>query len=137
MPPILTSRDLSPHMMPSMLMDGISIFLTVLVLAVWALTLVVRGRTPDRVLLVGIAGLELLLVVLLIGGLVQMVQTDHDFAKGTFVGYLAACVAIPPIAVLWSSEEPSRSGTAVLLVVLLVLPVMILRIQQVWAGPVG
>ena len=108
-----------------------------LVLAVWTLILVITDRRPGIPLMVGGAGLELLLVGFLIGGLVQMSQSDRDFAKAEFVGYLIACVAIPPIAAVWGEGEKTRSGTAVLALAFLVMPIMVLRVQQVWAGPLG
>ena len=81
--------------------------------------------------------MELMLVVFLVGGIVQMVGSDQTFARAEFVGYLLGCVAIPPIAAIWASGEKSRAGTAVIAVAFLITPVMVLRVQQVWAGPVG
>jgi hypothetical protein len=53
------------------------------------------------------------------------------------VGYLLACLAIPPLAFYWASGEKSRSGTLVIALAFLITPVMVLRVQQVWAGSVG
>jgi hypothetical protein len=46
-------------------------------------------------------------------------------------------VAIPPLAFYWASGEKSRSGTLVIALAFLITPVMVLRVQQVWAGSVG
>jgi hypothetical protein len=105
-----------------------------LVLAAWALVLVIANRPPGVPLLAGAALLEALLVGFLIGGIAQMIGSDHHFARAEFVLYLLASVAIPPIAVAWAWGERTRSGTAVLAVAFLVMPVMVLRVQQVWAG---
>ena len=78
--------------------------------------------------------LEILLVVFAIGGVVQMVGSEHDFARAEFVGYLLACVAVVPVAVWWMKDEKSRAASGVLAVVFLVVPVLILRVQQVWTG---
>jgi hypothetical protein len=36
---------------------------------------------------------------------------------------------------MWAWEEKSRSGTLVIAFAFLLMPVMVLRVQQVWAGP--
>ena len=114
-----------------------AVIVVALLLAVWALVLVAMNRRPGRALYAGGAFLELLLVGFLIGGVVQMVGSDRDFARVEFVLYLAACVAIPPIAAVWAAGEKSRAGTAVIAIAFLITPVMVVRVQQVWAGPVG
>jgi succinate-acetate transporter protein len=106
-----------------------------LMLAVWTLVLVAMNRSPGLSLLAAASVLEALLVGFLIGGIVQMVGSDHHFARAEFVGYLLACLAIPPMAVAWAREERSRSGTLVIAFAFLLTPVMVLRVQQVWTGP--
>jgi hypothetical protein len=108
-----------------------------LLLAVWASGLVVAKRQPTTGLLAGGAVLEALLVGFLIGGIVQMIGSHREFARAEFVIYLLACVAIPPTAAAWGRGERGRAGTAVLAAGFLIMPVMVLRVQQVWAGPVG
>jgi hypothetical protein len=114
-----------------------AIIVVALALAAWALVLVVANRAPGLSLQIGAAVLEAMLLGFLVGGIVQMVRSSHDFARAEFVGYLLGCVVIPPLAVGWAWAERSRSGTAVLAIAFLVMPVMVLRVQQVWAGPVG
>jgi hypothetical protein len=113
---------------------AVAIIVVALALAVWAGLLVALDRPPGRALFVAAGVLEAMLVGFAVGGLVQMVQTDHAFSKGEFVLYLLACVAIPPIAFLWGVGEKARSGTAVLALAFLITPVMVIRVQQVWAG---
>ena len=108
-----------------------------LLLAAWAFGLVLANRPPGISLLAGGALLEALLIGFLIGGIVQMARSNRDFARAEFVGYLLACVAIPPVAVGWGWGERSRAGTAVLAVGFVIMPVMVIRVQQVWAGPGG
>ncbi len=114
-----------------------AIIVVALVLAAWALVLLLANRQPRLPLLVGGAVLELMLLGFLVGGIVAMTQTSHEFARAEFVGYLLATAVIPPGAAAWALGEKSRSGTAVLFVAFLITPVMVLRVQQVWAGPVG
>jgi hypothetical protein len=51
--------------------------------------------------------------------------------------YLLGCLAIPPAAFVWAWGDKSRGGTAVIALAFLITPVMVLRVQQVWAGSVG
>jgi hypothetical protein len=108
-----------------------------LVLAFVALVLALLNRSKPLALLVGAALLEVLLVGFLVGGIVQMVGSDHDFARAEFVGYLLACVALVPLALWWAWGEASRAGLVVIGVALLVLPILVIRVQQVWAGTSG
>ena len=108
-----------------------------LLLAAWAIGLVLCNRPPAVPLLSGAAVLEALLIGFLIGGIVQMAGSYREFARAEFVGYLLACVAILPAAFVWGWGERSRSGTTVLAVAFLIMPIMVYRVQQIWTGPVG
>lgn len=108
-----------------------------LLLCGWAVVLLIANRPPGRALLAATAVLEVMLLVFAIGGIVQMIASDRDFARAEFVGYLAACAAIVPAAVWWVRGEASRAAAGVLAVVFLVMPVLVVRVQQVWAGPGG
>jgi hypothetical protein len=108
-----------------------------LLLFVWALVLVLVDRPPGRALLVGAAVFELALVVFAIGGVVQMAGTDRDLARLEFVGYLLGTIVVVPAAVWWVRDERSRAAAGVLAVVFLLMPVLIVRVQQVWAGTGG
>lgn len=114
-----------------------AIIVASLLLSLWALVLVIANRPPNRPLWFALAGLEVLLLLFLAGGIVQMLGSDRDFARLEFVLYLLACAAVLPAAAWWVRGEVSRAAAGVLMVVLLVLPVMIVRVQQVWAGSGG
>ena len=106
-----------------------------LLFAASTLVLAAANRHPGVPLLVAGGLLEALLVVFAVGGVVQMIGSRHDFARVEFVGYLLGCVAIPPIAFVWAWGERSRAGAFVIALAFLITPIMILRVQQVWAGP--
>lgn len=114
-----------------------AIIVASLLLCAWAAILVIANRAPGRLLWGALAVLELLLATFLVGGLVQMAGTDRDLARLEFALYLVACAAVVPLAAWWVRDEKSRAAAGVLTVVLLVLPVMIVRVQQVWAGSVA
>ena len=65
---------------------------------------------------------------------------QYDHATGerpaaweTFVGYLITTVCFAPTAFVLARMEPTRWGSVILCVSCLVLPVLILRLQQLAA----
>jgi hypothetical protein len=108
-----------------------------LLFAAWALICAASNRRPTLLMLAAGVVLEVLLLGFVVGGIVQMAESARHFARAEFVGYLLACLAIPPLAFYWASGEKSRSGTLVIALAFLITPVMVLRVQQVWAGSVG
>ena len=105
-----------------------------LLIAGWAAVLLVMNRPVGRYLQMGVLLLSAMFVVLAVGGIVQMMGTDRDFARAEFVGYLILSPLIPLGAWWWSRNDASRAGSGALLIVGLVMPVLVVRIQQVWAG---
>ncbi len=105
--------------------------------AAWVLIGSAANRPRGVALLAAGLVLEVLLAGYAIGGIVQMAGSDHDLARGEFVMYLLGCLAIPPAAFVWAWGDRSRGGTAVIALAFLITPVMVLRVQQVWAGSVG
>lgn len=119
--------------------DPLQLAVVVASLAVAALAgfYVWRHRRPDPLLGLPLWVVELLLVAQLVVGLVQAVRGVPDgVSVATFVGYLLGLVALIPVGIWWARGEPSRAGTGVLLVVLLVIPVLVVRLEQIW-DPVG
>ncbi len=105
-----------------------------LLLALWCGVLLIANRPPNRPLWVGLGLLEALLIGFLGWGLASMLARTTDFARLEFALYLLGVAAIVPLAGWWIRAEKSRAAAAVLLVVLLVVPVMVVRVQQVWAS---
>ncbi|MEP7034356.1 MAG: hypothetical protein ABI662_05390 [Dermatophilaceae bacterium] len=108
-----------------------------LLFAASALVLAAANRHPRVSLLAAGTVLELLLVIFAIGGVVQMIGSRHDFARVEFVGYLLGTLVIVPAAFVWAWGERTRAGAFVIALGFLITPVMIFRVQQVWAGPLG
>lgn len=104
------------------------------VLALLALGYVVIGRLPDDLLVGGLLLLEAGLLVQAVVGVVQLFTADRDLPAFTFVGYLVGVLVILPIGFLWAIGEKSRSGTAVLVVAIGVVPVLVLRLEQIWGA---
>ena len=105
-----------------------------LVIAAWALVHLVIGRPMSRALWASQLVLAALFVILAIGGVWQMIGTDREFARAEFVGYLVLSPLIPIGSWWWTSGDRTRIGSAIVVVVGLVMPVLVVRIQQVWSG---
>jgi len=104
------------------------------VVAVWLVVLIVRDVQPDDYLYGALALLEVGMLAQLVVGLVQ-VSGDHGGVNvAAYVGYLLGSVVLLPVAFLWSVGERTRAGTGVLLVAVLVVPVLFLRLQQLWGA---
>lgn len=117
-------------------MDGLQVALTALVavLVVWLVVLVARGRQPDDWLYGALALLELGLVAQLVVGLVRLGGEHEGVNVAAYVGYLVGSLVILPAAFLWSVGERTRAGTGVLLVAVVVVPVLFLRLHQLWSA---
>jgi hypothetical protein len=123
----------------------IDVFATVLTFAalgaaVWALLLIVINRPlkldrPVSLALIGaVAVVETGLLVQAIAGVVNMLSTDRSMDRLSFVAYLFGPVVILPLATVWAMAERSRWGPGVLVAGCLAIPVMILRLRQIWDG---
>ena len=105
-----------------------------LLLAAVATAYVVLDRAAGPVLLTGLALLEAGQVVQAVVGLVQVSTQDREVDGVVFVGYLLGTLLFVPAAAVWALGERSRAGTAGRGVLGLVVPVLVLRIQQIWSG---
>lgn len=105
--------------------------------ALWSFVLLLLKRPVGLLVLLGFLGLiELGLLVQVVLGLVALAGDHRPIESVTFVCYLIGSLLILPAAAWWARTEKSRWGVGVLLIACLVVPVMILRMNQVWAGSV-
>jgi len=104
----------------------------------WATVLAVVNRPvlPRRWYGLGLLGvlaaLELGLLAQTVAGMVAMFNTDRQLDKLSFAGYLIGILVILPIAVAWALAERSRWGPGVVVIGSLAIPVMIVRLNQLW-----
>ena len=105
-----------------------------LAMAAWALVHLLLNRPMSRALHSSQLVIAALFILLAIGGIVQMIGSDRDFARAEFVGYLIVSPVIPIGSWWWTRGDRTRIGSAIIVVVGLVMPVLVARIQQVWTG---
>lgn len=109
-----------------------TINLASLLLAGWCLVSTFRDRPMVVPHLIAMGVLELLLIGQAVVATVAMVGGETPEELAVFVGYLATVVLVPPACVVWGLMERSRWGPAVIAFACLILPVMMVRLQQIW-----
>jgi hypothetical protein len=85
--------------------------------------------------LLGLLGVvEVALLAQLVVGIVQLIGTDRDVSGPFFVGYLIGALIVLPVGALWALAESSRWGAGALAVACLVIPVLELRLHDIWVA---
>lgn len=103
--------------------------------ALVSLVLLFLSRPVGQRVLLGALGLvELGMAVQAMLGIVNLAHAQRHIQGVVFVCYLIGALLILPAAGWWSLAERSRWGMGVLLIACLVVPVMIVRMNQIWAG---
>jgi hypothetical protein len=101
----------------------------------WCLVmLTLRGPKGQKVLLGALALLELVMLAQTVLGIAKVTGIHRHISSVTFVGYLLGWLLILPAAAWWSLAERSRWGVGILLLACLVVPVLVVRINQIWSG---
>jgi hypothetical protein len=108
-----------------------------LALAVWAFAEFARKREPSRPLFLGLGAVELL-VLIQVAVLVVKLAGGSGPAGGseqvTLVGYLLTAALLPPAGAVLARMEPTRWGSLLIGSAAIVVPVLILRLGQIWNG---
>ena len=101
-----------------------------LLLGIWYLIRCALDRAPSNIDLWAMLGLSALVLVLAVVAVVGLITGDRPTEWVTFVGYLITAGAFAPVGFYLARLEPTRWGTLILGVACLVLPVLVLRLQQ-------
>lgn len=107
---------------------------TVLSLALALITAVLAAmnrRLPSWVLALVVL-LEVAVVALAVQCVVAWVGGTAPAQPAVFLAYLVVVLAAPLGTWFWAKGEPSRWGPGVICVAALVLPVLVVRLEQVW-----
>jgi hypothetical protein len=109
---------------------------TVLSLALAVVTGVVAllDRKLPRWVLVLVALLEVALLVMLVQCVVAWVGGNGPADPVVFLAYLVVVLVAAPGTVWWGAAEPGRWGAGVVCIAGLLIPVLVVRLQQVWTG---
>ena len=113
---------------------GNAVIVTSLVLAVVTGFLAWRELPMPRWLGVLVGVVELALVVMTVQCVVAWAGGNVPDQPIVFLAYLIVCLAAAPGTLWWGRAEPGRWGLGVVAIAGLVLPVLVLRLQQVWTG---
>lgn len=97
-----------------------------------AVICVIRDRMPDWATLICVALLELALLLLVVANLVLLAGSTVPVDGFSLVAYLIVLALIVPGTVGWAFWDRTRFGVATIAVACLIVPVMILRTQQIW-----
>ena len=103
--------------------------------ALFCLVTLVLNRPLNGIHLAAAALTELGLLAFVVLAIVRLATGGHP-AGGvvTFVFYLVGSPLVLPVGVVWGLVDRSRWSSAVVGVAFLVVPVLIVRINQVWSG---
>ncbi len=101
-----------------------------LLLAAASFLLAALDRLPPRPHLLGLIGLQLLVMVQAVLALGRL--GGWDGPTGELLGYLAVAFLLVPGGMALTVEERTRWGTAVLGASCLVLAVVVLRLDTLW-----
>jgi hypothetical protein len=104
-----------------------------LVLAVWYLVRSALNRPPSRADLIGAGALAVLVALLVVVAVIGLFDGTRPQSTETFIGYLITTIAFAPTAYVLARMEPTRYGNLILGIACLVLPVLVLRLQQIAA----
>lgn len=101
---------------------------------VFAVVLAARDKRINWTLLGLLGVIEVGLLAQLVIGIVQLTQTTRDVSGPFFIGYLIGSLLILPVGALWALAESSRWGAGALAVACLVIPIVELRLYEIWTA---
>lgn len=126
----------APQLATAWPVTSVQVVVTVLALALAVVTgvLAVLDRRLPRWVLALVAALEVALVVLLLQCVVAWAGGNAPADPVVFLAYLVVVLAAAPGTVWWGSAEPGRWGAGVVCIAALLIPVLVVRLDQVWTG---
>jgi hypothetical protein len=110
---------------------SVATIVAALALGIWFLIRCALDRAPSRADLLATALLGGLVTILVVVAVIGLFDGSRPAETATFVGYLITTVAFAPTAFVLARMEPTRWGNLILGVACLVLPVLVLRLQQI------
>ena len=111
---------------------GIVVTVLSLVLAVVTGVLAALNKRINRWVLALVAVLEVALLVLTLQLAMAWIGGNSPEQPVVLLAYLVVVLVAAPGTVWWGAAEPGRWGTGVVCVACLLIPVLLVRLQQVW-----
>jgi uncharacterized protein YqgC (DUF456 family) len=105
-----------------------------LVVAAWCLFEYLRKRPIQVSHLIGLAVVEVALVAQVVTAFVKIAGGEEPAEKATFIGYLLGSLVILPVGAFLGLGERSKWGSVAAGIACLTIPVVILRMQDLWNG---
>lgn len=108
-----------------------------LAVAVWAFLLCARNELPSRFLYVGMTVVAALVAVQVGIATVRLIGGAGPSETNrivTFIGYMLTALLLPPAGAVLARLEPTRWGSGLIGAAMVIVPVLLLRMQQVWGG---
>ncbi|MEU4157571.1 hypothetical protein [Actinoplanes sp. NPDC026670] len=102
-----------------------------LALAAWYLIRTALDRAPTRIDMIAGAALTVLTTILVIVAVAGLFGDKQPSDIGTFAGYLVTTIGLIPTGMILAKMEPTRWGNLTLGIACLILPVLVLRLQQI------
>lgn len=115
----------------------VTIYVLSLALAAWAFVEFFRHRAPGRWLFQGLGSVGLLVLVQIVAVVVGLARghgPDDGDQVFTLIGYLLTALLLPPAFAILARMEPTRWGSLIIGAGAVIVPVLILRIGQIWNG---
>ncbi|MFY1695532.1 MULTISPECIES: hypothetical protein [unclassified Solwaraspora] len=116
---------------------AIVVIVGALLVAGWALLCAALDRPPGLVQYGGLAAVEVALLALTVVAVVAVVGGHRPGDPPVFAGYLITTLCLPPMAGVLGRMEPTRWGSLTVGVFCLVIPVLVVRLQQTWTAVAG
>lgn len=120
-----------PHMVDPL---ASAVIVASLLMAVWALLTAARDRLVTYAHLAGLAVVEVLVLAQVVIAVGHLIGGERPGSVVTFAGYLIGAALILPAAGALAVMERTRWGAVIVGVAALLLPVLVVRLQQVWHG---
>jgi hypothetical protein len=110
---------------------SVATIVVALLLAAWYFLRCALDRAPSRFDLLAMGVLSAVAAILVAVAVIGLVDGSRPSDTATFGGYLITTIAFAPAALWLAKLEPTRWGTLILGVGAVVLPVLVLRLQQI------
>lgn len=111
---------------------NLAVIIASLALAAWAGIAGFRDRAPDRVQFIGLIVLQAGVLVMGVLAGVALLRGERPAELETFAGYVVTTVCWPAVAFVLGRMEPTKWGSVTIAVGCLVMPVLVLRLEQIW-----